>query len=252
MHKAQEVANRIFSRLKNGVETTSCTLTSNDAKNLRLSLQKDAAEQLYSGVFSLAESIQGLDRGLYSWTTVKLYYSAFYFARATLGLNGVGIIHRNGKPFQWTASAGEFPSKCKGNTHKATLNALQHYQQNSILFSQPIGVENPYDWLISKRELVNYNIPKFCEPDTPPYFKFIKKLGVRRLVGTYADDASHLYTFDPDHAMLAFPMAALNLLIADFKRLGVPGLSREDVIYLASQAFDSKGPLSNFQRILLA
>ena len=252
MHKAQAVANHVFTRLTPNVEVSTCTLTSVEASKFRLSLQDDARASLYSGAHSIAEAIQGLDRRLYSWTTVKLYYSAFYFARATLALHGVGIIYRGTKAYEWVANVGQSPSRRKGQTHKVVLDALKHHQKNSILFSQLIGIDDPYTWLMTNREMVNYTIPRFCEPDPPAHFKFISGREIRQLIGAYIKDNIHLYTFDPDHAMLAFPMAALKLLLADFKALSIQGLSRENLIHITSQVSDRNGPIPDFQRLFTA
>ena len=66
-----------------------CADQFSEATTLAASLRDDARDAIYSGVLSIAEAIQGLDRQLYSWTTVKLYYSVCYFARAALGLHGI-------------------------------------------------------------------------------------------------------------------------------------------------------------------
>jgi hypothetical protein len=251
MHRAQAVADRIFAGIPSGAISSSA-LSAVNAVTLAASLSDDARDAIYSGVLSLAEAIQGLDRQLYSWTTVKLYYSVFYFARAALGLNGHAIIYRDRTPYAWTATAGQTPTKRSGTTHKVVLDAFKQYINGSILFSQQIGSEDPFGWLMARRESVNYKTPKFCEPSAPPYFKFIERHGVRRLLADYVSDESHLFTFDPDHAMLAFPIAGLKLLLSDLKTSGSMCLEHEDAIYLASQVFDKNGPLPEFRRMLLS
>lgn len=251
MHRAQGVAARVLAGLASSA-ISSRALTAIEAATLAASLQDDARDAIYSGVLSIAEAIQGLDRQLYSWTTVKLYYSVFYFARAALGLHGVGIIYPDRTPYAWIAAAGQTPTKRAGTTHKAVLDAFKLYRNGDVLISQQIGTEDPFAWMMAKRESVNYKVPRFCEPSVPPHFKFIEKYGVRRLVGDYVADDSHLFTFDPDHAMLAFPIAGLKLLLNDLKRSGAADLLPEDATYLASQVFDRKGPLPEFRRMLLS
>ncbi len=219
---------------------------------LAASLHDDARDAIYSGVLSIAEAIQGLDRQLFSWTTVKLYYSVFYLARAALALNGIGIIYPDKTPYAWIAAAGNTPTKRAGTTHKAVLDAFRLYRKGSVLVSQQIGTEDPFAWLMSKRESVNYKVPKFCEPSAPSHFKFIEQHGVRRLVGDYVADDSHLFTFDPDHAMLAFPIAGLKLLLNDLKASGGARLLPQDARFLASQFFDNNGPLPEFRKMLLS
>lgn len=251
MHRSQRVADRVLAGLASGA-ISSRALTATEAATLAASLHEDARDAIYSGVLSIAEAIQGLDRQLFSWTTVKLYYSVFYIARAALGLHGVGIIYPDRTPYAWIAAAGQTPTKRSGTTHKAVLEAFRLYRSGSVLVSQQIGTEDPFAWLMAKRESVNYKVPKFCEPAAPPHFKFIERHGVRRLVGEYVADESHLFTFDPDHAMLAFPIAGLKLLLNDLKASGAARLLPEDATFLASQVFDRNGPLPEFRRMLLS
>lgn len=252
MHCAQGVANQILAGLVSG-GISSRALTSSEAATLAASLHDDARDAIYSAALSIAEAMQGLDRQHYSWTTVKLYYSIFYLALASLGLHGVGIIYPDkGTPYTWVANPGQTPIKRSGTTHKAVLDAFKLYRQNNILISQQIGVDEPFDWMMARRESVNYKTPKFCEPGAPLHFKFVERHGVRRLVGDYVSDESNLFTFDPDHAMLAYPVAGLKLLLSDLKASNAARLSPEDIAYLASQFFDRTGPLPELRRLLLS
>lgn len=252
MHRAQGVANQLLAGLGAG-GISSRALTTGEAAILAASLHDDARDAIYSAALSIAEALQGLDRRLYSWTTVKLYYSVFYLARASLGLHGVGVIYPDkGTPYTWAAVAGQTPIKRSGTTHKAVLDAFKLYRNNSILVSQQIGADEPFTWMVARRESVNYKVPKFCEPGAPSHFKFIERHGVRRLVGDYVSDDIHLFTFDPDHAMLAYPIAGLKLLLGDLKASGAALLSAEDAAYLASQVFDRTGPLPELRKLLLS
>lgn len=251
MHRAQGVANRFLAGIPSN-NISSRALTASEAATLAASLNDDARDAVYSGSLSIAEAVQGLDKKLFTWTTVKLYYSVFYLARAALALHGVGIIYPDRTPYTWRASAGETPTKRSGTTHKAVLSAFSLYRQSSILLSQQIGTDDPFAWLMAKREAANYKHPKFCEPGAPPHFKFIERHGVRRLVNDYIADNSHLFTFDPDHAMLAFPIAGLKLLLSDLKMSPAGGMPPEDGAFLASQVFDSQGPLAEFRKLFLS
>lgn len=251
MHRAQQVATGFLARVSPGA-TSPQALSATEAAKLSTSLREDAHDAIYSGILSIAEAIQGLDRQLYSWATVKLYYSVFYFIRAVLGLHKIGIIYQGRTPYAWRAVPGQIPIKRSGTTHKVVLEAFKSYLNGHVLISQNIGSEDPFAWLMTMREFVNYKTPKFCEPDAPPYFKFIEKCGVRQLTSAYVADDTHLYTFDPDHAMLAFPIAGLKLVLNDLKTLGTANLLPGDVTYLASQIYDKNGPLPDFRRMLLS
>jgi hypothetical protein len=251
MHRAQGVADRVLAGVAHR-DTSSHALTTSDAAILLESFHEDARDAVYSGAISIAEAVQGLDRKLFTWATVKLYYSVFYLSRAALGLHGVGIMYRDRKPYAWVAATGERPTKLSGTTHKAVLDAFRLYRKSSVLTSQQIGTEDPFAWLMARRESANYKNPKFCEPGVPPHFNFIEKHGVRRPINDYIADDSHLFTFDPDHAMLAFPIAALKLLFGDLRMSSGGRIPLEDATFLASQVFDTKGPLPAFQKLLLS
>jgi len=250
MHRAQGVANQILTGLSpSGISTRA--LTASEAATLALSLRNDARDAIYSAALSIAEALRGLDRQLYSWTTVKLYYSVFYLARASLGLHGVGIIYPVKRtPYCWVASSGKTPIKRSGNTHKAVLAAFQDYRQSSVLLSQLIGTAEPFDWLMGIRESVNYRTPKFCEPGAPAHFKFIERHGVRRIVSEYVSDNTNLFAFDPDHAMLAYPIAGFKLLLGELEASGSSRLQSQDAAYLAAQFFDASGPLPELRKLV--
>jgi hypothetical protein len=249
VHCAQKIATEILvGSAANAVGKRNLTLV--EARRLSESLRTDAVHAMYSGAHSIAEAIQGLDKHLYSWATIKLYYSLFYFLRASLGLRGIALVYWNQKPYTWKAAQGNVPAKQAGNSHTAVMNAFKQHQSTSILLSQQIGSENSLEWLKSQRESVNYKVLKFCEPNAPFHFKFVSRHGVRKLVGLYFADTDYHYTFDPDHAMLAFPLLAFKLLINEIKTSGIVGLDDEDARHLASLFLDSRGPLSDFRNLL--
>lgn len=227
-------------------------LNAREATMLSTSLEEDARDAAYSGALSIAEALQGLDRGFFTWSTVKLYYSVFYLARAVLALQGVGIVYSGHTPYTWAAVSGAVPTKRSGTTHKVVLDAFAHFNSGSVLISQPIGGDTPFEWLVARREAANYTITKFSEPHAPVHFKFIEPLGVRRLVNNYVVDTTHLYTFDPDHAMLAFPIAALRLVLGELKVSRNGSLPTDEMAFLASLVFDRSGPLAELRKLLLA
>src|ERR1035437_959569 len=69
-----------------------------------------------------------------------------------------------------SSSCARFVPACK-----AVLDAFRLYRKSSVLISQQIGTEDPFTWLMARRESANYKNPKFCEPSAPPHFKLIEK-----------------------------------------------------------------------------
>jgi hypothetical protein len=151
MHRAQSAADNFLDRLELGA-VASRALKAREAVKLAESLQDDARDAAYSGALSIAEAIQGLDTCLFTWATVKLYYSVFYLARAALALRRVAIIYSRTTPYAWVAEAGETPTKRRGTTHKVVLGAFAQYLKGSVLVSQQIGADEPFEWLVARRE----------------------------------------------------------------------------------------------------
>lgn len=248
MHQAQRIAGGYLAGCS-APAITARALNAGEARTLAKSLGQDARDCYYSGVLSVADSVQSLDRGFYSWATVKLYYAAFYLARSALALSGYSIIYAGTTPYAWRALPGEVPVKRSGPTHKVVLNAFPSYLAGHVLVSQNIGVDLPFDWLMARREEVNYKFPKFCEPSAPNHFSFVASRGIRRAVGAYLDDKSYMYAFDPDHAMLAFPLAGLKLLHGSFASGQPNELSKDDASYLTGIFLDRSGPLADIQNL---
>ena len=65
----------------------------------------------------------------------------------------------------------------------------------------------------------------------------------------FADDAHH-YTFDPDHAMLAFPVASLRETMAQLRTVTGAGLSQSDCSVIGGQCFDRQGPIAELRKLL--
>jgi hypothetical protein len=100
MHLAQQQLNTIYQ----SQHTTSIPLTNAQASMLERSLIQDSMAYTYSGIISLANAISGLEHGAYSWSTVKAYYSSFYFLRAILALNKICIFYIGTKPYNIKAT----------------------------------------------------------------------------------------------------------------------------------------------------
>ncbi|MGM9428676.1 hypothetical protein [Hydrogenophaga sp. MI9] len=239
-----------------GAAIATKALTSTDAQQLRAALSQDASDALYSGILTIGEAAQGLDRRLFTWATVKLYYSVFYLTRAMLEFGGASLIYVGRTPYLWKAVVGERPEKRSGNTHAVVLEAFEQLVPGSLLLSQTIGADTPFAWLMARREAANYKVARFSEPSAPAHFRNIERFGVRRLLGDYIGDNLHMFAFDPDHAMLAYPIETMKLALGMLKTAvnsaDAAALAAEDVTYLASQCFDRNGRIAEFQRLIAA
>jgi hypothetical protein len=215
-------------------------------------LKGDAVSYTYSATVSIGDAISGVRKELFTWTTVKLYYSTFYAFRALLALNGVCIFYIGRKPYCIEVKPGQTAKKRAGQTHKVVLDEFKNRNIEPSLLSQQIDLEDPLVWLISKREDANYKDAKFCEPNVPNHFKKIVDFGLRQAVKEYLLDTSSLYLFDPDHAILAYPLKTLQILYEQIVSPGNFNFRDEEVSYLCQLFSDQQGPIPEMNSVLRA
>jgi len=217
-----------------------------EAASLSAALQADAADLYYSGWVSFLDALNGIRTGFYTWATTKLYYSVFYAFRASLAFDDTCTFHVSRPHYIVTAKSGQLPALCaEPGTHKAVLKAFLHRNPNHILMSQQIELKDPVDWLMGKRESANYTDAKFSEPDSRPELQCIASEGIRRTLAAYLADKTSLYVFDPDHAMVAYPLRALQLIGNQLSASGgTGGLTLDEQQFLRVSAKDDSGYLS--------
>jgi hypothetical protein len=210
-------------------------------------LTNDAVNYIYSAAISIADAINGLRHGLVSWATVKLYYSTFYACRGILALHNVGVFYVGTKPFVVEARVGNTISRRDGQTHKIILDEFRSRRVVHSLLSQDIELKSPLDWLIEKREIANYKNLRFWEPEVPDHFRRILDTGVRRSINAYIIDVD-TYAFDPEHAILAYPIkilkTAYDLMTASGKTWDIA-----DRKYVSSLFRDEKGPITEIYKM---
>lgn len=231
-------------------KTATKNLILNSAQALRLqsALDSDAKGAIYSGLVSLADALNGLERKAYSWATVKLYYAGFYFARAALARRGHLVFYVQSYPFKLCAFSGQSPVNQAGNSHSISRVLYKSFVPEGAMNSQPIGNDYAFDWLAYQREQVNYREARMFDPEVPAWFKRVSELGVRKLITAYLSDLS-LYAFDPDHAQLALPLAVLKDEKSSMLRFPGLGLTDEDMRIIKAMLKDGKGPLPMFDFI---
>lgn len=226
-------------------------LSAHEATQIAQLLRIDATNYLYSACVSIGDAVQAIDRALFTWATVKLYYSSFYLLRSLLALSGRAFMYDGSKPRTLTCRAGEAPAPitAKG-THQAVIAYFAKTFPRSPLLSQDIGTDPPFRWLMHRREEANYNIGRFGDPQCPAHFAAIVREGVRRSTSEYVADSSYLYTFDPEHAMLALPIEALKQAVSH-PDLDIAANSDADAQKFFRALFaDKSGPLSGVLRLM--
>lgn len=228
-------AQQAFESFYGGLNTQQWKEVKPDQKNLSKSecsvlqgnLNEDAKDLFYKGLVSIAEAISSIGHKRYSWATVKLYYSIFYFLRCSLACYGVIIIRCKKGIYYTKVREGETFTKVKERTdHKATIDIFNAiYGSGDILQSNFVNGKNPYDWLMGKREEVNYKDREFYEPLCPYFIEkindHIKKDSLLKLVEKYINDKEYIYCFQEEDALLALPIKRLILTKEHMKSKGL-------------------------------
>lgn len=235
------------------------TLDSNKVSILRLALWDDAEDLYFKGLLSLSEAISSVSRHLYSWATVKAYYALFYLLRSSLAVRDNAIV-RNRSTYLFHINVGEMPrkkasKKYKGD-HITTIKIYQDlYGYSDILQSNTIDNQNSYEWLLKRREQVNYHQREFYDPEPPDFLQSISeqidKNSFDSLISTYVNDKKYIYCFQADHACLALPIKKLLLTKEEFTQKNHPlSFSGEkEKLVRKLLVFDSK-PLSIAEELI--
>lgn len=227
-------------------------LTAHEAAQLEQLLQVDARNYVYSACVSIGDAAQAIDRGLFTWATVKLYYSSFYLLRGLLALSGRALTYERKKPWTLTCRPGHAPAPIttRGGTHQAVISYFERTFPRSPLLAQDIGTDPPFRWLMHRREEANYNVGRFVDPQCPAHFRAIVRAGVRRSTSEYIADSTFLYAFDPAHAMLALPIEALKQTLSHRDLDIAANCDAESGRFFRALFADRSGPLSEVLRLL--
>ena len=204
----------------------STTLTQVQAQQLHSALGTEVTEYYYKSILSLIEAIEALREDLYSWTTVKLYYSAYYSTKAYLLLYDYAILRAERRLYYIKARPGEAFVKCTNTTdHKAAFELLCKFFPGDYLLSNTVDSISAYDWIMSKREEVNYRDISFHEPNPPEFWETINhelcSASVLELIDRLVHDSSGLYCFQADYAILGVPLKRLELTVSSMKAIGL-------------------------------
>jgi len=245
-HQAQIYINNIIAQKPAQYAIENHALNNTEASALLQRLSNDATSYIYSSIVSLADATLGINKGMFTWATVKLYYASFYAIRSLLASHGVCIFYIQTSPHKSTlfvldSKPGQLPKKGKGTTHKLVLETFKAHNIEPYILSQLIDLEEPLEWLMQKREEANYKIAKFSEPQVPKHFEKIIQYSLRRAIKDYLSDTSGLYLFDPDHAILSYPLRLIQIAYDKLLISNSLALTNEEIIYLRQLFCDKNG-----------
>lgn len=229
---------------KNQYEQT--VLTKQQAEVLGQLLEDEIESYYYKALLSYMESIPALERNLFSWATVRLYYSVFYAIKAYLACKHIAILRAERRLFYVKAKENEAFKKCEDTTdHKGTILTLCKLFKNSdVLLSNNINGINVYQWMMQKREEVNYRDMNFHDPAPPAFWATIcndiKLQGIKSVVEKLVND-EWLYCFQDEYAVLGIPTKRIMLTVDEIHRLGRTSsitLEKQELINTLSSSLD--------------
>lgn len=224
----------------------------NSSHNVLLgeALMDDCLDFYYKGVISLNESIISIINKNFSWATVKIYYSVYYFLRCSLCCNNIGFVRKERDGYFFLNHLNESPQANGMPDHMAAISLFKRFFLNTdFLQSNNINDSNPYEWLRHQRENVNYRYRTFFEPDIPTIWETISQAcdenGIDFWLKKYIAD--NIYSFLEDHAVLALPIRRLILTHSDLISNGFNQPIRADKKIKLNEMIANYSFLENFQ-----
>lgn len=227
------------------------------ANQIRQTLLEDAGDFYFKGTLSLCEAIFSLSNSLYSWATVKLYYSIFYFLRASLAIKGIALVRKERELFYLKSLPEQLCIRARDRTdHKGTIFTFQDiFSASDILQSNQINGCMAYIWLMHRREQVNYKEREFHDPNCSDCWlgidSDVKDGKLDDWISSYIDDSSYIFCFQEDHACLALPLKRMLLTKQDLVREGTePMFSQQQQILLRKLLTINGKEISKINEIL--
>lgn len=218
-----------FEEIKQKVqEFKAHSLSTEEALNLAAFLKSDAIDFFYSGTISFTEGIDAINKGRFSWATIKLYYSIYYFIRTSLACKGYAII-RCGNMFRLYAHDGEQPysttNRKYNTTHEGTINHFKDiFSSSDTLLTNRIDDTDVYAWMMDAREIVNYRSASFKEPECLEFWDHYNECrlnGSLRSEFSRLKDDMYILCFQKEFAIVAIPIKRLIETINDIKQSGL-------------------------------
>ena len=202
------------------------SLTGDNVIELREELKKDSFDYYYNGLISLLEGLSSASKKRYSWATIKLYYSIFYFLRASFASKDYCLM-RAKSMYRLKLSSNEkvfsTGNKRYNSTHSGTINHYCDVYPNEVLLTNNIDFNgdevNIYKWMENIREVVNYRACSFYEPSFLDFWDIINRLVENRLFNDIIEKIINdplSYCFQEEYAVIAIPLARYKYTTKDF------------------------------------
>lgn len=214
------------------------TLSQDEANQLKKTAKEDSINFFYNGMISISEGINNILKRHFSWATVQLYYSIYYFIRSSLASKNI-ILLRNKSMYRLTIKENEKPYKTNNKkyntTHEGTINHyIDLFNLSDQLLSNNIDNIDAYKWMMNAREIVNYRCASFLEPSyLEIWSNFAESLDNNSfwgLIETIHNDNDFIFCFQEEYAVVAIPYKRLQLTLKDLKDSNILQMINSDRI----------------------
>jgi hypothetical protein len=226
-----------------------------DQSVLSAAAKEDAQRYVYNGVLSFLGGISGLRGHHAAWTVTKMYYSAFYIARASLCRNGHLIFHvpKDGSSghtqYELKAVAGQQAAVAGiASTHKLVATRFQQMGYPTFMRSLTIDGSDPLLWLMEQREFWQYRSGRFSDPDSPNTLDQIDIDRMQRFLAAYDEDNVGVYLSDPAHALIAIPFRLLTWALSVDPLRTATVVTEEDIAHLRKSCLVGKQQVTALSR----
>lgn len=217
---------------------TNLHLSFKQAKDLSNCLNDEISSYYFKSLLSYLESIPAIVSKNYSWATVRLYYSVYYSTRAFLACKDIAFLRAERTLYYIKTKENESFVKCDDTTdHKGTIKTLAKlYGNQDLLLSNSIDDIPAYDWMMKKREEVNYKDIDFHDPNPPDFWSTIDQTLVTGTIEQIVDSLvkdEWIQCFQNDYGILGIPTKRLLLTVREIRSSGKTlSISDEQKIFL--------------------
>lgn len=225
-------------------------LTTDNVLELKEALAEDSNDYYYNGLISLLEGLISASLKRYSWATVKLYYSVFYFLRSSFASKNYCLM-RAKSMFRLKLETNEkvftTGNKKYNSTHGGTISHYCDIYSSEPLLTNNIDFNgdeiNIYAWMENIREIVNYRSRSFYEPSYLDFWEEINKVidnnKFYELIENIIKNPLE-FCFQEEYAVIAIPLARFIYTTNDFLSYStLPKYNKSKIEFLLSLLPDS-------------
>lgn len=219
-----------FQDFGNGKRINNVRVEQDDIILYKSAIKHDICSFYYKSLLSFSEGIDAITRNNITWATIKLYYSFYFGLRCSLLCRNVLLVRANTHLYYCHLNpAATYKKPSEMNDHGGTIDVYVNLIGNSdFICSGTLEGKNPYKWLKTCRDIVNYKDAEFHDPEVNEFWSHIKwkiaNFSLKQTIIEYIEKSAE-YCFSVDDAVLAIPVARMFAVAQDLKNDNIKALS---------------------------